>query len=438
MITFFREFYMYFKYALDGLTNNPISIAKKLKESQYWDRMKIENYQLKQLNNLIVDAKKNVKSYQREKYKNISTFKNLDSFSKYNPIIEKEYIRENADFLISNNNNKRFKHYTGGSTGKPLSVDVSELAVAYRIASHIRFYNWWGINMFDRNVLIWKKRKQKKSMRSFFKKIELKLLGRLELDVFNINDRTIFDYFNKIENFKPKYIRGYKSGVFELARLMEKHNLQFTNSKLKMVVVTSETLFLQERLFIEKILKCKVANEYGAADGGLYAVECPDGSLHINEESVFISSDMDDSAYSTELFNNTMPLINYRNEDIVVFSDRSCSCGRNLKVIKEIKGRISDYILCSDGTKKHCYAADLILENIAAKYKDSITQFRITQINYKLKIKIIPGNNFVKELFREIESEIFVEISKDLEIEFQLVQHIKREKNGKLRTFIRK
>lgn len=437
MITFFREFYMYFKYALDGLTHNPISIAKKLEKSQYWDRSKIENNQLMQINNLIADTKKNVKYYQTGKYKNISTFENLDSFAKYYPVIDKEDIKENANFL-TNTNNKSFIHTTSGSTGKPMSFYISDLAVAYRIANNIRFYHWCGVNMFDKNVLIWKKRKQKKSIRLFFKKIELKLLGRMELVVFELNDSTIYDYFKKIDDFKPKYIRGYKSAIFELARLMDKHGLQFEKNQLKVAVVTAEILFENEKNLIERVLKCRVANEYGAADGGLYASECPEGSLHVNEESVYISTDNSDNLYVTEIFNKAMPLINYKNEDRLVFSDKPCSCGRNSRVIKEVKGRISDYVLCPDGTRKNGLMIGTIFSKIERKCAQSIIQFRVIQEDFKLKIELIPGENFVNEFLKEIEDSIHNDFSKGLEIELKVVQKIEAEKNGKVRFFIRK
>jgi len=427
---------MLLKFELKGITKNPLSLAKELDKSQYWDRKEIENYQLNALNKLTIEAKKNVKYYQKEEYKNINSFFCLNDYSKNIPILEKNNIKESAKSLINTTNKNGFEHATSGSTGQPMKIRVYKLAEAYRVASKMRFYKWWGVNMFDRNVLIWKKSKYKKGVFHKLKMLELKLLGRLELSVFDLNDETVYNYFKKIDNFKPKYIRGYKSGIFELARLMDKHNLQFKKSQLKVVVVTSEILFEHERNIMERVLKCSVANEYGGADGGLYANECPKGSLHINEESVYISSDTDENAYVTEIFNKAMPLMNYKNEDRVVFSDNLCSCGRNLKVIEEVKGRSSDYILCPDGTKTNSLVLGAIFTKIEKKHTQSIIQFRVIQKDYKLKVEIIPGRNFVKEFIKEIETSIFREISKSLEIEFQLVQKIEPEKSGKLRFFI--
>ncbi len=437
MITYLREKYMLFKFEVQGITKNPISIAKQLMKSQYWDRKKINKYQLDHLNKLTHEAIKNVKYYQKDEYKKINSFECLNSYSENIPVLTKSRIKESAKFLINSNNKNGFEHATSGSTGQPMKIKVYKLAEAYRIASKIRFYQWWGVNMFDRNVLIWKKAKRNKSVLYNFKKLELKLLGRLELSVFDLNDDTVYNYFKKIDNFKPKYIRGYKSGIFELARLMDKHDLQFENSQLKVVVVTSEILFENERSFIERVLQCPVANEYGGADGGLYANECPEGSLHINEESIYISTDMDQNAFVTEIFNRSMPLINYKNEDRLVFSDKSCSCGRNLKVIKEVKGRSSDYILCRDGKKTNSLVLGAIFTKIEKEHAQSIIQFRVIQNDYKLKIEIIPGINFVEEFFKEIEASIFRDISNSLEIEFQLVKKIQAEKSGKLRFFIR-
>lgn len=253
-----------------------------------------------------------------------------------------------------------------------------------------------------------------------------------------MNDKTIFSYVKQIDDFDPKYIRSYKSGLYEFARLMEKHKLQFKKADLKVAIVTSETLLDSERKYIENILKCKVANEYGAAEGGFYACECPDGSMHINEETNFITTDINNNAIVTELFNNSMPLINFKNDDKILISNDYCTCGRTSRLIIRIEGRVGDYILCPDGTKKNSFVlAYIIRESVEEGYKGSIKQYRVIQNENKFLMEFVPGENYTEEVSDIIKKRMHKEIGQEIEIEIKLVPQIKREKSGKLRIFIR-
>ena len=64
MIINIRELYMALKFSLKGLKNNPFKVAKFLNQSQFWDRNKIEKFQLNSLNEILTRAKKDVKYYQ--------------------------------------------------------------------------------------------------------------------------------------------------------------------------------------------------------------------------------------------------------------------------------------------------------------------------------------------------------------------------------------
>lgn len=433
----FVRIYLFFMYRKKGIKTSPFSLLKELEESQFWDRKRIESFQLDQMNRLFSSSIENVKYYQQDQYKDILSITNFESFNQNFPELYKENIKAYSSILMNDNLEKRIKHSTSGSTGKPMTIEISGLAESYRIASRLRFFRWWNVDFYDRNVLIWRQPKSKKRIFSLLDRIKIILLGRLKLDVFTLNKDTIFDFFNKIEEFKPVYIRGYKSGIYELARLMHENNLQLKKTQLKLAIVTSEILLEKERDFMEKVFKCKIANEYGGADGGQFAFECPEGSMHINEELVYISADKNNNAHVTELFNNGMPLLKFKNEDSVILSDEHCSCGRKLKLISKIQGRITDYIFCADGTKKHSLVFVGIFNTIEDNYKESINQFQAIQTGNKLKLKLIRGANYSDEVKKLLKLLVRQEICDNIVLEIQLVEQIEREKSGKLRYFIR-
>ena len=433
-----REKYMAFKFRMKGIQPNPFKLATKLEKSQYWDRNEIENFQLKMLNKRFNESRENVEFYGMSKYSHLDNFKNLKQFKEKIPVLNKEDIKINSRILVNKNNIKSNEHETSGSTGQPMRFLVSNEAESYRFANNVRFFHWWDLSIYDKNILIWKVRpKTGNGILSSLKKLETRFLGRRVLNVFDLNDNSILDYFQTIEKFKPKYIRGYKSGVYELARLMDKNDLRFSSPFLKLAIVTSETLEDYERNLISKVFQCKVANEYGSAEAGLFSLECPHGSLHINEESVFIYTDKNQNSYVTELFNNAMPLINYKNNDSVIINEKKCSCGKSLKVIDTVRGRVGDFIQLKDGTRIHSFAIGMLMGEINEKFEDSIYKYKVIQQKTKLIIKIIPCLNFNKNIIGEIQNLVKCRISSEFDVQVIIVDNIPREKSGKLRSFVR-
>ena len=82
-------------------------------------------------------------------------------------------------------------------------------------------------------------------------------------------------------------IYGYASACFLLASQFRREGSAPPRS-LRAVFTTAEPLFDFQRAEIQESLKCRVAVEYGCRDGGLVALECPDGGLHIFAEGMYV------------------------------------------------------------------------------------------------------------------------------------------------------
>lgn len=219
---------------------------------------------------------------------------------------------------------------------------------------------------------------------------------------------------------------------------MEKKNLRFVNFDLKVATVTAEKLYENERKYIETVLGCKVANEYGAVEAGLFAYECPMGSMHINEEAVYMYTNKKNEAIVTEFFNDSVPLINYKNEDIISISENYCTCGRTSRIINDIEGRVSGYIKRTDGTRINQLILPIIFRKFyEGKFKNSVRKYKIIQKGFFFTVKIIPLENFNKECEDYIRKSMFKEIGNDIDIKIELVEKIERGKSGKVAIFQR-
>lgn len=436
MNNYLFKIYELIKFKKNGFPIHPNKLRKLFIENQYWSRERMEKYQLDKLNQLLSVAK-NSSDYYADKFNKIKLpLKSINQFRDVTLQIDKRKIIENFENLKTKYFVNKFKHATSGTTGDPLIVYISGLAEVYRTACRIRFRSWWGIKENDKNVYI--ARKHPHINNSFFNKLKKHLRRRLDIDVFDLNEKTITHYFNEVQKFKPSYIRGYKSGVLEFAELLDKSNLKFENLNLKVVIVTSEVLYENERKFIEYFFNCKVANEYGSVEASIYANECPDGSMHINEETVYIYTNDKNEAIVTELVNDSLPLINYKNDDVIIISEKYCSCGRTSRIIDKVEGRVSGYIVKVDGTKINQVILPIIfMELNESQFKNSVKKFQVIQRYDKFTVRIIPLNNFNDSCKEYIRKRMLEEIGPNIEIKFEMVESIERDKSGKFRIFIR-
>lgn len=417
---------------------NPLKIFKFLQESQYWTKDEIKSYQCEKINNLLKKVKNSSIYYQKSLSGINLPISSLDAFYNDISLITKEIIKKNSAQLKTTHHSSRYKRTTSGSSGDPLSVYISSMAEVYRKAGVMRFKSWWGIKPNDKSVLIWGFKNTNTKKPNFLGNIKRKLRNRYDINVFNLNKKTIYDFYKDIEEFKPSYIRGYKSAILQFAELLDNNGLIFKNFRFKVAIVTSEVLMESEREYIKNTLNCKVANEYGAVEAGLFAYECPHGSMHINEESVYIYTDKNNNIFVTELYNHSMPLINYKIDDVVNISDRQCSCGRTSRLINKIEGRLCDYVIKPDGSKISQYIFYYIIKELDdIGFRNSIIKYKIIQQQNCFIFNIIPDKGYKNAVKDYIRKRMYKEIGKTINIKFKIVDNIRREKGGKLRFFVR-
>ncbi len=262
---------------------------KFLTNSDKWSRDEIDNNTIYRLRSLAEAAKRSTVYYS-------SYFKEIDidnsgieDFRKLN-VLTKDIIRSNQNDFKAKNEKNFVKASSSGSTGEPMTIFRSSIADAFILASHFRFHSWFDIKPNARHVIIWGTGITPEPKRSILKKVIKDNLVNtpLIINVFDLNNSTILKYKKLIEEYKPEYIRGYTSSVKQLCTLLEGKKL---TTELKAAIVTSEICTAEDKKFISDSLNCRTLEEYGSRDGGQYAYECPEGSLHVQEELTHFFTD---------------------------------------------------------------------------------------------------------------------------------------------------
>jgi len=435
MNRYFYKFYEILKYKRFDKLVFPGEIFTFLLESQYWDRQELTEYQLNCLNELLVYAKKS--HFYNELYHDINLPIGSLEEIKNIPVVAKDDLQRSFNSFATGEYLKNgYFGKSSGSTGNPTSIYLSPLAMAYRNASKSRFFSWWGFTQYDR----WINFTAYPRTGSTVNRLKDLLTPRLDIDIFTLNDTTVAELLKKIIDYKPKYFRGYVSALASFGRLVNQKKLDISGLNLKAIIVTSEILYESDREFIESVFNCKVVNEYGAAEAGLFACECPEGGMHIQEESLFLFVDRDNELVSTEFHNKLMPLINYKVGDKVVLAERKCKCGRELSLIESIEGRIgSDELITSDGRRLNYLFFDRMIKNLAkTKLWGQIKKFQVIQEGLTFTCYIVRMDHYNEhEIESYIENYIKDGVGQDVKVNFIYKDTIEPDKSGKYRIFKR-
>jgi phenylacetate-CoA ligase len=129
--------------------------------------------------------------------------------------------------------------------------------------------------------------------------------------------------------------------IYEVARIINRNGLDTSHLNLKLVKGTSEKIHEHYHDEVQKAFGQKMVSEYGAAEAGIIAFECPSGSMHLNMEGCIVEEE-DGEILVTNLNAYSFPIIRYKLGDSIVLEDEQfeCPCGMNHRVLREVTGRV--------------------------------------------------------------------------------------------------
>jgi len=417
---------------------------KKLVKNQWKPYAELKRDQEKQLRHLIEFSYENV-PYYRNLFKglgllpgDIRTIEDLEKL----PILTKDIIKEHWEEFKPANlpSMKYYNQATGGSTGTPMQ---------YRLSKHDRFlsgallYRGWGYGGYelgDKTIFLAGSSlgfDTRSRLTTFFHETTRNLR---KLSSFDMGDEEMREYFQNINSFKPKIIRGYASSIYFFAKWIEENNLKI-HSPIA-VFTTSDNLFPYMRAKISEVFGCEVYDGYGLNDGGVGAYECPEhAGLHIDTERSIMEV-VDNEGHqidrgegqilATSLYNYAMPFIRYATGDDGHIIDDMCGCGRGYPLLKEILGRTTDVLFTPEGKNIHGWFFLYIFWD----YGKGIKEYQVVQETLeKIVIKIVPEEGFDESQLTRIR-EVVAKRSPGWDIEFKYVDAIDRTRAGKYKFII--
>ncbi len=360
------------------------------------------------------------------------------------PVLTKEDIKTHFDSLLCDTRKiKGYARKTSGSSGSPLRVVKDGEALSVMDAVMFRNYNWFGVGIGDRQARFWGSPldgagKAKTRAKDF-------LLNRIRLSPFDQTDASYLGYLRRIREFRPRYIYGYAQTVYNFSRFLAGRGDSLSDLKLLAVILTGEMVYADQVETIERAFGCKVSNEYGCTEAGIIAMTCPEKEMHLMTEYLLIEFERDGRHVSdgeegdillTELQGDLMPLIRYRIEDIGSPGNGACRCGRNLPILRSLKGRSDDFILLPGGKRIDPIFFEYILKALPKKY-GTVKQFRIVQEeDFRLEIEMCHEGGKFDLAAAEIRAKMAEVLGSTVETNLRKTDVIPVERSGKLRCFV--
>lgn len=402
----------------------------------------IRDHQLDALRALVDHARRTVPFYRdRLADFDVATL-SFDSLANLG-FVTKEDLQLRADRLASTAPLGRLISKTsGGSTGQAVTVKKTRPALADELAAAWRGYGWAGIRMGDAQARFWGVPADDSSRR----RAELVDLTchRIRLSAFSFSDDDLRHYVDAVQRFRPQHYYGYVSMIDEFGAYVRRHGIELANTP-EVIVTTSEVLTDPIRQRLTETFGARVFNEYGCGEVGTIAHECEAGSLHVSDDNVLLETVDDDGnlvsgeageLVVTELHNRAMPLIRYRIGDFGTLAASTCACGRTLTVLSGVHGRAYDMIKARDGRSFHGEFVMYLFEDIKKK-SQAIRQFQVRQEAVdRFRIRIVPDPAFGEDTKQLIRTRFTEAFDPDVQIEFEIVDAIAREKSGKMRLVV--
>jgi phenylacetate-CoA ligase len=333
---------------------------------------------------------------------------------------------------------------TSGSSGDPFIFAKDKYCHALAWSNIINRFAWFGI---DFNT----------SFQARFYGIPLDFMGNKKerikdilknsyrFSIFDLSDAILEKVLVQFQRKKFDYINGYTSSIVLFAKYLQKKNLVLTTicPTLKCCVVTSEMLFEEDKILMEKQFGVPIINEYGASELDLIAFENPDGEWQVNSETLFVEIlDKQNKVvpYGTEgrivitsLYNKAHPFIRYDIGDVGILDEKSSF---KKPILKKLIGRTNDVALLPSGKKSpgltFYYVTKSIIED-----DGNVKEFVIKQTKIDtFEIEYVSQNELTESQIQTIKKAIETYLENGLHFTFSRKEKLERSKSGKLKQFV--
>jgi len=422
---------------------------KEMLENESLSRAQIEDMQWRKLENLIRHVYASVPFY-RNRWKQAGIqprdIHHFDDFKTKIPMITKADVREHLDaFFAEKTLPGLIRVDTSGTSGKPATFYHDGVSRSYGLAGRYRGRQWWGVSPVDNEVRFWGRSAYyspsvKVRTKDKMKRAKDLLVGVKYMSTFNMKEENLAQWLAVIQSHHPKVILGYSSAVYAFSRYLKNHNLNLFDSGIKVVTHTSESFHPNQRTAVRQYFCRNIASEYGSVENGNIGFECPEGTLHVCDENVYLetvqSDNGDNDIVVTNLENRSFPLIRYNTQDSGTLSDQVCKCGRPHHVMTLDQGRMFDYICNSRGDLIDGVSLMHVIDRSILKEKGCRRYQAVQEAPDRIDVFIETGTPLTDEGRTLLRDNIRQYVEEEITVNIIEKEHLDVEQSGKFKFII--
>jgi phenylacetate-CoA ligase len=358
------------------------------------------------------------------------------------PVLEKDSLRAAPRSFVADDRSTSamFHEHTSGTTGKPLDLWFGrESVVAWYALVEARWRRWYGVSRHDAWAIFGGQLVTRVGRRHPPFWVWNGALDQLYCSSYHLAPDLIEHYVRALRRYRVRYIWGYSSSLYALARGMLAAGA--SDLELRVVATNAEPLYDHQRETMERAFGCPVYETYGMSETAAAASECEAGRLHLWPEAstvevldrgLKVAPGETGDLVCTGLLNADMPLIRYRVGDrgALAAPDRaSCPCARTLPILERVEGRSDDVLFTADG--RRVGRLDPVFKGNLPLLEAQIVQEELD----RLRLRYVPAPGFTDEHAREIVGRIRDRMG-DVRVELEALPRIPRSANGKLRAVV--
>ena len=337
-----------------------------------------------------------------------------------------------------------FVNKTSGSSGTPFIFAKDKFSHALTWASTIHLFGEHSIDFnssyqarfygIPKDFVGY----QKERLKDFLSK-------RYRFPIFDLSDIELEKILKKFRTEKFDYINGYTSSIVLFAKFLENNNviLKKVCPTLKGCFVTSEMLFSNDKILMERQFGIPIINEYGASELGIIAFQNTKKDWHVNAETLFVEildADNQPVSYGTEgkvvvssLYNKAHPFIRYEIGDTGILDEKSTA---KYPILKNLIGRTNDVAILPSGKKSpgltFYYVTKSIIEDNGTVKEFVVKQHQLDTF----EIEYVSSKPLEEVQIQKIKEAITLYLEPNLIVNFSRKEILTRTKSGKLKQFV--
>lgn len=425
-----------------------LKYRRLFEDSQFWPRQRLLDYQWGKLKDLLDYSYKNCRYYKKifdERGLTPDSVKSFEDLSLL-PILTRDIIFDHGEQIISSmiTSPELEEFSTGGTTGQQAKMYRDQQSFNIKLAMEWRHEGWMGRKPCEKMAYFWPAHIDIVEDESFKARIKNRyILRQLVLNAGTFSEDALRGFYDDIVRFKPKYLKVFPASLYYFTEFIEYNDLPTPN--ILGIMSSGETLYDFQKEKLERVFGCPVFDMYGSREVGNTASECSaHEGMHIAMETSLVEFVTDGKQVDygqeghiiiTDLTNYAMPLIRYQIDDYGIPLRQSCSCGRELHLMSTVVGRLLDDFWGLDGTRHsgnvlgfHLTVAEEGIEIGQVQFiQESLTKFHV-----RITDKPEPTPKVFEYLARRMKDII----GNGIDITFEVVKEIPREKSGKIRYAI--